>query len=88
MSKTNQEHYKKYDFERTVELPNVPHRIRYTYSGDYFAAYCGPWRPCKTGRGMYKPTIVLGKVVFSSAYMHRRMMPNENYLEFMEKYCE
>lgn len=75
-------------WDDTVPVPSIPHRLRPTFSGDYFAAYCGPWRPCKTGKGVYKPTIVIGKVIYHYDYWHQRLIPNENYYEFMEKYCE
>lgn len=75
-------------YDESLPVPQIPHRIRYTYSGHYFAAYCGDWRPCKTGKGVYRPTIVIGKVIYHYGYFGERLIPNENYHEFMEKYCE
>lgn len=80
--------YSGYEYKDTLPIPDIPHRLRYNLGTDYFAAYCGDWRPCKTGRGKYRPTVVIGAVVFFSRQWERRLIPNENYYEFMEKYCE
>lgn len=77
-----------YYYDEKEPVPNVPHRIRYTESGNYFAVYCGPWRLCKTGKGKYKPTKVIGKVIYSTDWFKRVLIPNEYFYEFMSKYHE